>query len=624
LEDADGLGSDFGSDTVSGEHGDLDWHGWGVYTSAAGTRLDKPKGGIIRGVVLQLTALFAIGGAALPGGERAAPPDDQAPTMRELIERFEADRSALGRFYVISFSPNRSERLSKLYRDTAAELKKLNFAQLDEDAKVDWILLESHLRYNLRRIELDEEQRKEAAPFLPFLEAIVELSERRQKMEPVDGHKAAETLDAIRDGIEAKTKAIEKDLADKKKFSKAVANRAASYSDTLRGRLKEWFEFYKGYDPLFTWWSAEPHKKADEALAAYSKFLREKVVGLKPDDKDAIVGDPVGKERLLEDLRHEFIPYSPEELIAIAEKEYAWCEAEMKKASREMGFGDDWRKALEKVKTLHVEPGKQPQLIKDLALEAIAFVEKHDLVTVPPLAKETWRMDMMSPERQKVNPFFLGGETIQVSFPTDTMSHDEKLMSLRANNIHFARATVHHELIPGHHLQGFMQQRNKPYRRVFGTPFWTEGWALWFEFLFWDLGFPQSPENRIGMLFWRMHRCVRIAFSLGFHLGKLTPEECIRMLVERVGHEPSTAEGEVRRSFGGMYSPLYQAAYMLGALQLRALHKEAVEGGTMSQKDFHDAVLRENNIPIAVLRAKLLGHKLEKAFDPKWRFYEVR
>ena len=56
------------------------------------------------------------------------------------------------------------------------------------------------------------------------------------------------------------------------------------------------------------------------------------------------------------------IPYTPEELIAIAETEYAWCETEMKKASREMGFGDDWKKALEKVKNIYVEPGKQPQL----------------------------------------------------------------------------------------------------------------------------------------------------------------------------------------------------------------------------------------------------------------------
>jgi hypothetical protein len=106
------------------------------------------------------------------------------------------------------------------------------------------------------------------------------------------------------------------------------------------------------------------------------------------------------------ELASEMIPYTPEELIAIAKKEMAWCEAEMKKASRELGYGDDWRRALEHVKTLHVEPGKQPQMIRELAIEAIEFVEKNDLVSVPPLAKESWRMEMMSPERQLVSPSF--------------------------------------------------------------------------------------------------------------------------------------------------------------------------------------------------------------------------
>ena len=47
----------------------------------------------------------------------------------------------------------------------------------------------------------------------------------------------------------------------------------------------------------------------------------------------------------------------------------------MKKAAREMGFGDDWKAALEQVKTLYVEPGKQPALIRDLALEAIEYLD---------------------------------------------------------------------------------------------------------------------------------------------------------------------------------------------------------------------------------------------------------
>ena len=51
------------------------------------------------------------------------------------------------------------------------------------------------------------------------------------------------------------------------------------------------------------------------------------------DEKTApLIGDPIGREALLDALAREFVPYSPEELLAMAEKELAWCEAEGAKA----------------------------------------------------------------------------------------------------------------------------------------------------------------------------------------------------------------------------------------------------------------------------------------------------
>jgi uncharacterized protein (DUF885 family) len=205
------------------------------------------------------------------------------------------------------------------------------------------------------------------------------------------------------------------------------------------------------------------------------------------------------------------------------------------------------------------------------------------------------------------------------------MTHDEKTMSMRGNNPHFSRSTVFHELIPGHHLQFFMNARNRPYRRVFSTPFWTEGWAFYWEMLLWDKGFPRGPEDRIGMLFWRMHRAARIIFSLSFHLEKMTAQECVRFLIDRVGHEPENAAAEVRRSFEGDYPPLYQSAYMLGALQFYALHKEMTGSGRMTERAFHDAVMQLNSIPVEMVRASLLGLRLARDYRSNWMFYgEVR
>ena len=271
---------------------------------------------------------------------------------------------------------------------------------------------------------------------------------------------------------------------------------------------------------------------------------------------------------------------------------------------------------------MFVEPGKQPQAIRDLAREAEKFLDDHDLITVPALARETWRMQMMTPARQLVNPFFTGGETISVSFPTNTMTYEQRLMSMRGNNIPFSRATVFHELIPGHHLQGFMARRYRPYRSALGgTPFFVEGWSLYWELLLWERRFHGTPADRVGALFWRMHRCARIVFSLSFHLGKMNPQEAVDYLVDKVGHERENAIGEVRRSFTGA-EPLYQAAYLLGGLQIYALRKEVVGPGKLTDRQFHDALLRENSIPVELIRASLRRLPLARDFRTNWRFYE--
>jgi uncharacterized protein (DUF885 family) len=594
---------------------------------------------------------------------------DSPSEMRGYIERYVADRGSLLRVYAIDFSTSRRERMKQLYSEWLGRLAQLDFDAMSPPARIDYVLFQNHLQHELRHLDLQAKNQAETAPLLPFAQTIVDLEEARHRMQPIDSAKVAGILDGLSRQIDANRRSLEASLRSSP-IKKTVANRAAGTAQNLRATLKHWFDFYNLYDPLFTWWAEAPYKAADTALQSYSTFLLERVVGVpagstpdaaalgmraggagargdgiaglrggapfapggrggagpapvtaKPGDTADIIGDPIGRDGLMSELAYEMIPYTPEELIAIADEEFAWCEDQMKRASRELGYGDDWKKALEHVKNLYVEPGKQPALIRDLANEAVAFLDKHDLITIPPLVRETWRMEMMSPERQLVNPFFTGGEVISVSYPVSAMSYEQKIMGMRGNNIHFSRATVFHELIPGHHLQGFIAARYRPYRALFGTPFLGEGWSLHWELLLWDMNFARGPEDRIGMLFWRMHRCARIIFSLSFHLEKMTPQQCVDFLVDRVGHERENAIGEVRRSFNGSYGSLYQAAYLLGGMQLHSLHKELVDSGKMTNRAFHDAVLKENRIPVEMIRASLTGQKLSRDFTTNWKFY---
>ncbi len=586
-----------------------------------------------------------------------SPLDTGMSEIRPAIERYEVELRDLNRVYAIPGSALRQAKLEKFYADQLQWLEKTGFDALSQEGKVDYLLLRDRLGREQKQLIHEAQQDAEVAALIPFQRTIMGFEESRRRMDTVEPQMSAAALAKMTADI-----AAARGADSQPKASPAILNRAAIRLSQLRVTVRTWFNFYDLYDPKFAWWVDGEYKKADEALDGYAQALHTASGvpgaldtgaggrgggggrGGRGDTSTADTGGrggrggarsgaslgsneelsgagSAGSDALIEALQAAMIPYTPDELVTLANREFAWCDKEMLRASNEMGFGNDWKKALDAVKNKYVEPGQMIYLVRDLSREAIEFVEKHELVTLPPLLKEDYWEEALTPQQQLVSPFFLGGATIQVSSPASSMTLQERLESMRGNNIYFARATVFHELIPGHHMQGYMTQRYRAYRSLFSTPFWTEGMAFYWEMLLWDLGFTHTPEQRIGALVWRMHRCARIIFSLSFHLRKMTALECVKFLVDRVGFEHANAEGEVRRSFNGSYPPIYQCAYMLGALQFYALHKELVGSGKMTNRAFHDAMYREGNMPVEMVRLALNGQRVTRDYRTSWKFY---
>jgi hypothetical protein len=577
------------------------------------------------------------------------PLDTGTSELRPVIERYTVELRDYERVYPIPGSVARQSVLEKFYTGQLQLLEGIRFDTMSQSGKVDYLLLRSRLLHEQKALRDEQQRDAEIAALIPFQRTIIDFEEARRRMETVDAQKSALALESLQKEI-----AVAKDSLIGVKGTPAM-NRAAQRLEDLRSVMHAWYDFYALYDPKFVWWVEASYKKADEAVEAQAQLLHktsgaggELQVGgfggrggrggggggrggnggggrhsngpLGSDEELSGVG-PAGREALLESLHTAMIAYTPEQLITLANREFAWCDKEMLRASHEMEFGDDWKKALEAVKNKYVDPGQMIYLVRDLSREAIEFVEKHELVTIPELVKADYWEEAMTPQMQLVNPFFTGGATIQVSSPASSQTIAERLEALRGNNIHFARATVFHELVPGHHMQQYMTQRYRTYRSIFSTPFWTEGMAFYWEILLWDLGFTHTPEQRVGALFWRMHRCARIIFSLSFNLGKMRATECVQFLIDRVGFEKANAEGEVRRSFNGSYEPIYQCAYMLGALEFYALHKELVGSGKMTNRAFHDAIYQQGNMPVEILRLAINGQKVERNYEPSWKFY---
>jgi hypothetical protein len=580
-------------------------------------------------------ALLGLSSMVLPSVGQTASVDlyRQTSEMADAMINYEADKASVLRFYSTNGSqaewwtrqagnnynsPERRQRLLQLTDEYLSRIQKLPFEKININGKVDYVLFKRNLEDDQYKLLEEQKTYDQVAKYLPFSDRIYTLQKPRRRGLAVMGEEVAKELNSVNKEV---SRAIDK-IKGMDSLDSKQANLASDAAKGLQGTLKDYYNFYNGYDPLFSWWVPATYTVTDSLLNLFATTIKKKgkINTLQKDDGSGIIGNPIGSEELIRQLKLEFISYTPEELVDIANKEFAWCDAELLKASREMGFGDNWKAAQEKVKMSYVPPGRQPEAMHELYKQSVEFLKKNDLLTLPPLSEEDWNMFMMSADRQRVSPFFLGGESLIISYPTNTMSYDEKMMSMRGNNPNFSRATVHHELLAGHHLQGYMNDRYKTYRH-FDTPFWVEGNSLYWELLLWDMKFPRTPEERMGMLFWRMHRCARIIFSLNYHLGKWTPQQCIDFLVDRVGHERANAEGEVRRSFTGGYGPLYQIAYMIGGLEFMALKRELVDTHKMTYKQYHDAILHENSLPIEMLRAILTNQPVTRDYKTNWRFY---
>lgn len=589
---------------------------------------------------LSLALLLALGGAAsampaVPPAEAvrqslasapplAAVPAEAASRLRPLIERYRADRALLEHVRSLIdegrdplFAPQRDALRRALLADWQARVEGIDPATLGQDDRLDLLLLRRHLGLQKEALDFERRRHEEIASLLPLHAELVALLEARRDLVQADARQSAATLDAARVAIEAMAARLEADVGAGR-LAPTLALRAARHVDGLRLGLADWHAHQSGYDPLFGWWVDAPKAALDHALDTHAKRLR----STSPEAGEAALqADPIGDAAIVRALQAEGIPYTPAELMAAAEAELAWCRAEMEQAAREMG-ARDWRDALEQVKLRHVAPGQQPALVVELADEAVRFLEERDLLSVPEGTRRGWRMTMLSPEWQLQAPFFLGGRDVWVAFPTAGMPQEHKLNALRGNNRHFSRAVVHHELVPGHHLQHWYAQRYNTHRADFDSPFWLEGWALYWELRLYAAGFAATPEDRLGMLFWRSHRAARILFSIGVQSGRMSPDEAVALLIERIGHEPRNARAEVLRSIAGDYDPLYQVAYLVGGWQFRALHEELVGRAGWSEREFHDRVLREGSMPIHLLRERLLERVGTEAPAARWRFLD--
>lgn len=162
-----------------------------------------------------------------------------------------------------------------------------------------------------------------------------------------------------------------------------------------------------------------------------------------------------------------------------------------------------------------------------------------------------------------------------------------------------------HETIPGHHLQGSLNQESKsaPILRRTGLRFsaFSEGWALYAEQLANELGaYDGDPLGQAGYLQSLLFRAARLVTDTGIHYKRWGRAQATRYMVDTIGNSASRAQREVERYFS---SPAQANSYKVGHTVWVRVREEAKVrlGEKFDLKAYHNAVLLSGAMPLTVL-----------------------
>jgi uncharacterized protein (DUF885 family) len=164
-----------------------------------------------------------------------------------------------------------------------------------------------------------------------------------------------------------------------------------------------------------------------------------------------------------------------------------------------------------------------------------------------------------------------------------------------------------HEAVPGHHFQISLAQENAAlpaFMRFGGNTAYVEGWALYAETLWKDLGMETDPYQRFGGLDDEMLRAMRLVVDSGIHAKGWSRDQAIAYMLGHSGMGKTDATAEVERYIA---IPGQALAYKIGALTiLKEKAKAKAElGARFDPRAFHAQVLDTGALPMIVLEEKI-------------------
>lgn len=287
--------------------------------------------------------------------------------------------------------------------------------------------------------------------------------------------------------------------------------------------------------------------------------------------------------------------------------------AQLRETTQQLQGNEDVNALMRRIQTQYRPQGDLLTIYKEQMQAAHAFVEDHQLVSLP--------------EHQALHvvetPIFLRHQIPFAAYwdpmPTDpaqegyyyvTPPQDEE--SWGEHNLVSLQHTCVHEAWPGHHLQFVTANRHSTSRSlprlINNSATLYEGWALYSEQLMQEQGFLQQPESRFVLLKDRLWRALRVMLDVDLHVHGKRLDAAACTMSEQLGFSHAQALGELSWY---TQSPTVPMGYATGwALINTARTRLQAITADFDLRGFHDQLLSTGSIGLPWVIRRAFGEPL--------------
>ncbi|MDA0984700.1 MAG: DUF885 domain-containing protein [Bacteroidetes bacterium] len=300
---------------------------------------------------------------------------------------------------------------------------------------------------------------------------------------------------------------------------------------------------------------------------------------------------------------------SPEEIHQKGLDEVKRIRAQMQTIVQEVNFKGTLKEFIEYLRTDSQFYAKTPE---ELLKHARNISKKLD-EQLPRYFKTLPRKPYgVAPVPDAIAPKYTGGRYIGTSpDSTDPGYYWVNTYNLPSRPLYVIPSLTAHEAVPGHHLQGSLNQELPEsipqFRRNLYLSAYGEGWGLYCEFLANEMGIYTNPYEHFGKLTYEMWRASRLVVDTGMHVFGWTREQAVEFMADNTALSLHEVNTEIDRYISW---PGQALSYKIGELKIRELRVFAEKelGSKFDIREFHEKILEKGTVTLSLLETRIVNY----------------